>query len=52
LFPLIELLCLFDNDGGALEEKGQYVIDEFKTTCDYLVFATKFLPFVTIVTSC
>jgi hypothetical protein len=48
----IELLCLFENGGGALEEKDQYVIDAFKTICDYLVFATKFLLFVTIVTLC
>ncbi len=28
------------------------ICDTFTTTCDYLVFATKILPFVTNVTSC
>jgi hypothetical protein len=37
---------------GTLEEKDQYVTIAFTTTCDYLVFATKFLPFVTIATLC
>jgi hypothetical protein len=27
----------------TLEEKGQYVTITFTTTCNYLVFATKFL---------
>jgi hypothetical protein len=36
----------------SLEEKGQYVTITFTTTCNYLVFATKFLLFTTIVTSC
>jgi uncharacterized protein (DUF1499 family) len=37
---------------GTLEEKDQYVTIAFTTTYDYLVFATNFFPFVTIVTSC
>jgi hypothetical protein len=36
----------------TLEEKGQYVTNAFTTTCDYLVFAIKFLPSTTSVTSC
>jgi hypothetical protein len=36
----------------TLEEKDQYVTNAFTTTCDYLVFVTKFLPFTTSVTSC
>jgi hypothetical protein len=36
----------------SLEEKGQYVTITFTTTCNYLVFATKFLLSTTIVTSC
>jgi hypothetical protein len=37
---------------GTLEEKGQYVTNAFTTTCDYLVFVTKFLPFAITATSC
>jgi hypothetical protein len=36
----------------TLEGKGQYVTITFTTTCNYLVFATKFLLSTTIVTSC
>jgi hypothetical protein len=36
----------------ALKEKGQYVTITFTTTCNYLVFATKFLLSTTIVTLC
>jgi hypothetical protein len=40
------------HDMFALEEKAQYVTNTFTSTCDYLVFATKFLPFVINVISC
>jgi len=36
----------------SLQEKGQYVTITFTTTCNYLVFATKKLLSMTIVTSC
>jgi hypothetical protein len=36
----------------SLEKKGQYVTITFTTTCNYLVFATKFCLSTTIVTSC
>ncbi len=35
----------------ALDEKNQYVTNAFTTICDYLVFAIKFLPSTTNVTS-
>jgi hypothetical protein len=38
--------------GISLKEKGQYVTNTFTTTCDYFVFATKFLPFAISVTLC
>jgi hypothetical protein len=37
---------------SPLEEKGQYVTIAFTTTSNYLVFATKFLLSMTIVTLC
>jgi hypothetical protein len=36
----------------ALKEKSQYVINAFTTTCNYLIFATKVLPYTINVTSC
>ncbi len=48
----IALSHIMSKDTLTLEEKGQYVTNAFTTTCDYLVFATKFLRFTINVTSC
>jgi hypothetical protein len=36
--------CGEDNAIHTQKEKGQYVTNTFRTTCYYLVFATKFCP--------
>jgi hypothetical protein len=50
----IFMSCIYfpTNKETILEEKGQYMTNAFTTTCDYLVLATKFLPFSISVTSC